>query len=118
MSQVNTQIESFSVLITKLDSGKFNGRASEELDEVVRTLTAHAASHGRAAGKLKIELTFAVEGDTLDVTATMATTLPKPKSGRSVFYTGEEGGVFLTNPRQQLLPLREVGAERAAPREA
>ena len=118
MSQLEQQIRSFAVLMGKLDGGKFNNHASDAVDEVVKTLTTHAATHGRATGKMRVEITFAIEDNVLDVSATMATTLPKTKHGRSVFFTGEGGGVFITNPRQQLLPLREVGAASAAPREA
>lgn len=114
---VPTEIVGFNTLLARLDSGNFHATLTDTLQEVTAGLRSHADARGKAVGKITVEVTLAVEGDTLDVAATMKTTMPKARHGRTVLYTGDKGGIYVVNPRQQLLPLRDVTRETGTRRE-
>lgn len=93
-----------------------SGLAHEELTEGLQELVEAVVSE-RKAGKLVLTMTVKPNGDgTVMVTDDVKVTAPKPTRGSSLFFVTPENNLQRQDPKQQSLPLREIGAAEA-PRE-
>jgi hypothetical protein len=100
---------SFSTLIGDLEEGQLHGDLTRAVQEIVAELhNARIESGGEPKASLGVVLNFAFDGDTITVTGTVKTTLPKRRRMRSVFYATEENHLTRRNPRQRDLPFKDV----------
>ncbi len=103
------EILSFSSFVQNLDDGGLHHDLTDALTEVVAALNdARAAGDGKPKASMAIKLSFALDGQTIDVTGDFTTKLPKVKRERSVFWTTAKNRLSRSNPKQQALPFKSV----------
>lgn len=104
-------------LLCELDAGGFNTRASDAMRELLAKLHARAQEDSDAAGKLAIEVTFAVSrSGKVEARASFKTNAPSPRSEATTLYVTNRGRLSVRDPRQMKLPIRETRAARGGGR--
>lgn len=101
----------FAVVLQQLDDGCFHAEVSEALRKLNRELSDMANSHGgKVKGTMTLALTLTAQDDgTISIDCDVKTKSPKPRRPRSLFWLTKGDNLTLDNPRQQKLPLRDVG---------
>lgn len=110
-------VRSAAVLLAQVDDGALNAEFSERLHETVQKLYEHAVETAKdAKGRVSLTLDLAVsEKGFVGLRGTVETKIPKRKASLSHFWISPGGNLTVENPRQQKLPLRDVGGGAAAP---
>lgn len=101
----------FGVLVGSITGGDLLKELSETNKTVLTTLEDHARDTcGTAGGTLTLVLKYKVERNgAVRIEADVATKLPKLLRAADHFFTNGKGALSRKDPRQQELPLREVG---------
>ena len=87
----------FVQMIEKMNGGNTLAALNTELTEVVR-----AVSETNKQGSLMLKLKISPNGDNgITIEEDVATKLPKPSSGKSLFFTDGEGDLLRSDPRQK-----------------
>ena len=94
--------------------GYQSGLVLDEMGAAIRAVTEAALLAGKA-GKVLLELTFAVSGNAIAVTPKVTTKIPKPEPQAAIFFYDDDYNLTRDDPRQIKLPLRVVeGTEGAS----
>lgn len=111
MKKEDTAPRSFAVFIHDLADGDANRELSELLHELVKKLAADAYNRASVSkGKLGVKFNVSVDPRGQVVIGWDAsTTEPKPPRTGGVMWLDKGNNLVAENPRQQKLPLREVG---------
>lgn len=102
---------SFTVWLAKLADGEADSNLAYELQQLMQRLDEEAHTrNGRVKGKINLKLNFSVDetgivgvGYEIDVKA------PPRKTSPAVYWLDRQSNLVEKNPRQQDLPLRDVG---------
>lgn len=107
---------SFSRTIAVIADGQLNGDASEELHKLIRDLKAESAlRHAPVKGTITLEMTFNVEPHGyVEVTPKIKTKMAERRRPKGVMWITPGGNLSEKNPRQQDLPLQDVGGRGEA----
>jgi hypothetical protein len=109
----------FGVTLSQIGYGDLQAELGEELQALNKKLALVASQQGKAKGKLTLVLSILHEAKGLvTIDAEIKIAEPRRARARSIFFTTPGGNLSLEDPRQQKLPLRDVGgkgAERDAP---
>lgn len=101
---------SFSVFLSALSDGEAHGQLSQEMYDLVRKLQEMAhLKGGKAKGMLTLKLGFVV--NTTGVCAVaydIDVKQPKKPKSDGIFWATKDGNLSPHNPKQQMLPLRDV----------
>ena len=98
-------------VLGELGSGDTCDVLSSDLAEVVNAVKAHGGT-----GKVTLELTVKPNGaHGVSIADKITTKAPRADRGETLFFTDKEGGLHRRDPRQQDLPLREVGGTEFNP---
>lgn len=110
--EAGQQVRPFAAILQDLD----NGTVADQLATDMQALVTAVREHGRKGSiTLKFEVAPRKGGSALNVTARVDTKLPAPEPTESVFFSDAAGNLLRDDPRQMMLPLREVErAERPA----
>lgn len=105
----------FGVFLSQLEDGQFLADIGKEVHRAHGELSKLAEHHNKAKGKvtLELEITHNANG-VVDVTAGYKIALPKTKRERSTFWTTADGQLDNKNPKQTVMPFREVNADSPA----
>ena len=113
------RVRGFAAFLAELDDGQLLPMASAELEALLAALRSHAVGgNGTARGKLNLAISFAINGSTVDISAELSCTKPKPKTGRSVFWLTEASELSRRNPNQGDFFLRDATTPAAEIRDA
>lgn len=97
----------FGDVLRELAGGSTFEQLTTELTEVVV-----AVKETGSAGKLTLTLDIKPNGaHGVEVSDKITTKIPKEDRGSTLFFTDAEGSLHRRDPRQQKLPLRQVGVE-------
>jgi hypothetical protein len=109
----------FGRILALLDEGVALCQLSEELQALTKAVVAQGKARQKTvAGRITLTLTLASdETGVVEAAYDISRKDPKPKRSTSLFWTTKGGNLTEHNPRQQVLPLREVAGGRAAPRD-
>lgn len=113
---------SFAHFVLAIDQGALNAELSDELRELAKKLheTTYATGN-KAKGEIVLKLSFVADTDranTVHIAHDVKVKLPKVKRSSGGTFWLTKGNNFATEqPRQQKLPLREVGGTTASARE-
>lgn len=109
----------FSVLLQQIDDGSLHAELSETTQKLITELTNQADRYGtKTKGSLTVTLAFTANTKgNVEVVSEVKTKTPKEKRMPTVMFVTPGGNLSPENPRQQRLPLREVPAAVAAPRD-
>ena len=106
---------SFGVILAGLDDGSIHQELSEQLHRVVTELRDRSVTEDRKlSGSLVLTLKLDVRKGVADVTADVATKLPRRRREPTTVWVTKGGNLTTEVPRQEKLPLREVPAGDAA----
>lgn len=107
---------SFGHFFGMLDDEQAQATASRELHDLLKVLREEAvARHGTVKGTLTLKIDLKCdELEQVEATYAIDTKEPKRKSSKSLYWLDRKGFLTVENPRQQVLPLREVSAQGAA----
>jgi hypothetical protein len=110
---------SFAHQIALMCDGETNAEASEEMHDLLKRLRAEAsARRKKVKGTLKLELTLEVDdNDVVGLSYSIKCKAPEPRRQTQVLWLSKGGNLSPENPRQQKLPLREVGGRDEPARE-
>jgi len=106
---------SFARLIEQVADGDAQRALSDELHALCTRLREEAQARGTdVGGELTLTLKLKVEpSDVVGVSYEIKSKLPGPRRSKGVMWLTKGGNLTPSNPRQQRLPLKEVGgAER------
>ena len=120
MSEREQSIQDFACLLNEIDDGKLRDEASKSLSELLLYLHAQALDKSTMVkGKLSLSLTVSVDKKGMvAILGDITVKQPAPLRGIDNFYLSRNGkGLSRSNPKQQSLPLREVGKAVETPRE-
>ena len=118
--EVDRQIaqQEFAKFLQLIGRGDFLAEIGTELKSVNEKLSTLASQNGKAKGEITIKLAIKHEANgVVEVHPDLKVKLPSVVRGKSVFWATEGGGLAANDPRQQSLPLREVPAPAAAPKD-
>jgi hypothetical protein len=97
------------VLLDTMEEGRFRRTLDESLEEMVERLHKHQLDAGGVAkGRLTIALAVQYDGTHVMIAGEVATKLPKPVRGRSLFFRTPDNGLSTQHPKQLNLPLTDV----------
>lgn len=101
----------FAAFIHEQRGGGLHGELTDVFAELVLAVIEH-----QVKGALQLQVLVAPNKDGVTVTVTdkIKVTLPEGDRGAAIFFVDEDGNLSRQNPRQQELPLREVGEKRAS----
>jgi hypothetical protein len=109
MANDDGTIRSFSALLNGLEDGNLVIDLTNKLAELNAKLAEEALNAGESRGELMLKLKCSCDnGGTVSIECEVKLTEPKPKRQRSVLWLDAHHKLVARNPRQQLLPLREV----------
>ncbi len=99
----------FAAFIHEQRGGGLHGELTEALADLVLAVTEHGAK-----GTLQLQVIVAPnkDGATVTVSDKIKLTMPEGERGAAIFFADEDGNLTRQNPRQQELPLREVGERK------
>lgn len=102
---------SLAVLITELDAGQFHRDGSEDLYRLSRAIGALCdEGFDRVKGKLTLTLVFTGRRDgKMEILPDIKVTAPKKERVQTIRWLNKLGQLEKSDPRQQELPLRDVG---------
>jgi len=111
---------SFLVFLRSLADGQAEGEASYEMAELLKRLHEESRTQVRqVTGSITLELGFACdETGTVKVIYGVKRKDPKRRTEPSHFWMDKKSRLVTENPRQQKLPLRDVGGARGGARDA
>lgn len=102
---------SLAVLLQAIGEGTFHAECSEELHQMVRKLEQHAYDFSKAKGTITIALTVDIDREgVVTIDPDVKVKVPKPARKKGRFWVTPGGNLSPENPKQQKLPLRDVGA--------
>ena len=106
----------FPQFLRELEQGHLVEDLSDETRDLLGALSQHAADNGKAKGKLKLELTFAIDhAGILEITADVAVKAPKTSRSRTVGWLSPGNNFSLKNPAQLEIPaVRSLPADPPA----
>lgn len=107
----------FTHFVGNLADGEAHQQISYELHELVKHLQEEAVARADASkGSMTIKFSFVCDPKGfVGVGYDIDTKHPKPRRSAGMFWTTPGGNLTPENPKQQRLPLHEVGAEPEAP---
>lgn len=86
----------FTQMLEKMNGGSTLQRLNEQLTDVVK-----AVSETNKQGTLTLKLKISPNGDNgITIEEDVATKLPQPSSGKSLFFTDGTGDLLRSDPRQ------------------
>lgn len=113
MANDDGTIRSFSALLNGLEDGNLVIDLTNKIQELNAKLAEEALNAGEARGELMLKLKCSCDqGGTVSIECEVKLTEPKPKRQRTVLWLDAHHKLVARNPRQQLLPLREVPAPK------
>lgn len=110
---------SFGVFLNGLAEGEAMAACSHGLHELVEKLQEESVDQNKEL-RGELRLTIQLIADPKGYVAVgydLATKAPKPQRSGSIMWITKGGNLTLENPRQQKLPLREVGLSHRKMRE-
>lgn len=100
----------FSQLIACLEDGGTNDKLTRILQNTIDELVQHTLDHGgKPKGSISLSLSIAMDGGTIDIVPSINNKLPKAPNARTTYFLNQKNMLTLQNPKQQELPLKEVG---------
>ena len=105
---MNAIYQNFSAVLGAMEAGAAHARVSGKLRDLVQACVADEATGGTGNGKLTLELSVKVEHGVATLRYALKTKEPVQRTGMTVFYPTPEGNFAAHDPRQPVLPLREV----------
>lgn len=110
---------SFSRALEMIDDGGLVIEASRQLHNLLTTLKQEVDETGvDTKGELSLTLKITVErGGTIEITPAIKLKEPGPRLAKGRLWITSGANLTPHNPRQQKLPLREVGGEERETRE-
>lgn len=87
-------------LIARLERGDLNHDLSTAIEETLKTLQDRAPPKGKAKGQVKLTIDFTVQGNTVDIDASIDTKVPKPIRARSTYFVTPAGAISTEHPQQ------------------
>lgn len=104
------KIMAFSQFIAIVEGGGLNSDLSDKLKDVIEELNdARLNGTNKPSASIAVTFDFKLDGGVLEVRGDYKVKTPKSPRQRSIFWTTEDGYLSRTNPKQQELPLRQVG---------
>lgn len=109
----------FAPFLQQVDDGELHTELSATLQKHVSELFLYANRFQRdAKGSITLTLNFAVLGNgNVMVAGDVKTKTPKTPRAASMFFRTQGNNLTIENPRQQKLPLRDVGGTREKPKD-
>lgn len=99
--------------------GDFQSECGETFKGMNEALSSIAAQNGKAKGQITIVLNVKHEANgVVEIQPDLKVKMPATVRGKSIFWATESGRLAANDPRQQSLPLREVAAPDAPPKDA
>lgn len=109
MANDDGKVRSFTALLNGLEDGGLVVDLTNKLAELNTKLAEEALNAGEAKGSLALTLKCSCDhGGTVSIECEVKLTEPKPKRQRTVLWLDAHHELVARNPRQTLLPLREV----------
>ena len=97
----------FTDILGELAAGETLDTLTSDLAQMVTAVKATSK-----AGKLTLELTIKPNGaHGVEITDKITTKEPRDDRGSTMFFNDKDGGLHRRDPRQQDLPLRQVGGQ-------
>lgn len=91
----------FDAFIRVQEDGDLNAELSDALRTLAKELADHAlTNNGKAAGKLKLEIGFSLDGRVFTIKSKFKVDLPEGKRPPSVMWMTEDGRFSPSNPAQ------------------
>lgn len=107
---VAVQVKPFAAFLQEQRKGSLHTELSDGLADLVRLCQEHGKT---GTATLKLTVKPQKDGETLQITDDVKFAPPKGERPASTFFADETGNLSRNPPRQQELPLREVGDGRA-----
>jgi hypothetical protein len=91
----------FAGIVAKLDAGRLNAEATDDLRDLAGTLYQHAHDHAKAKGKLVLTLDFAAEDNgTVTITGAIKVTKPKTHHARTIMWVAPGNNLVDADPER------------------
>jgi hypothetical protein len=111
-------VRGFGPMLAGLEDGQLHTDLSNGMADLMVKVQRQAETAGKARGKLVLELKLeADQFGVVTIDGVIKVTEPKPARQRSVRWLNEQGQLVSENPKQQKLPLRDVGGGAQAPKD-
>ena len=108
---------SFSHIVSQLDDGLVHSELSKKLHDLVSELRDRSTTEDRKlSGELTFKLKIDVRKGVADVTADVATKLPRVRREPTTVWVTKGGNLTTEVPRQEKLPLRDASVPAAVER--
>lgn len=112
MSDPN-EIYNFSQLIANHEDGLLNTDLSHQVRDIIAALNQHVIDHGgKPSATLSIKLNFKLDSNSIEVTASTGSNLPKEVRGKTIYWSTSGNVLTRQNPRQHSLPFRDVNTKQ------
>lgn len=106
-----TAMRGFGQFVAEMEDGDLHAELTSRMQALIEAMKTDALSRGgKSAGSMTVAFTFALDGAEVEAKAEIAVRTPKPKRGRSIFWTTDDSHLTRRNPRQRDLPFRDVNA--------
>lgn len=106
------KIRSFALLLQGLEDGQVLQDLTDKTSELSLKLLKHAEQVSKAKGEIVLKLKFNADATSVEIVADIAVKEPKMLRTRTLAWFNKDGSLSGQNPKQQLLPLREVPAAK------
>lgn len=101
----------FGQFVAEMEDGDLHADLTARMQALIEAMREDAAARGgKSAGTMTVAFAFSMDGAEVEAKAEIAVKMPKPKRGRSIFWTTDDGHLTRRNPRQRDLPFRDVNA--------
>ncbi len=112
-------VRGFAPMLAGLEDGALHSDLSEAVADLMGKVQRQAEHLGKAKGALTLVLKFEADGfGVVTIDGAIKVVEPKPARQRSVRWLDAQGRLVSENPKQQKLPLRDVGGAESAPKDA
>lgn len=107
------EIRSFALLLQGLEDGDLQSELTAKLKKLTLELVKQASAAGKAKGALTLKLKLIADnGGTVSIDGDVIIVEPKPLRSRTMMWVDKGGVLLAANPKQTLLPLKEVPAPK------
>jgi hypothetical protein len=83
-----------------LERGDLNHDLTGEIESVLKALRDLAPPKGKVKGSVGLTLNFQVEGQSVEIEASITSKVPKRQRGRSFYFLTQEGSLSTEHPQQ------------------
>lgn len=107
------KIREATQIIGMLERGETAAALTDEIENALKSLQGLAGPKTKAKGTVTLKLSFAVEGQQVEVEADISSSLPKSKRGRSFYFLTQDAALSTEHPQQQDMFVRDSASDAA-----